>query len=171
MGENDGAKKGQRGKRNRWQMGKKKSDRGEDREFEKERRGSQEAERTSLHSLLIRAVIGQQHDTHLCRNACVLGCVHTRGLTWQETHTHTYTHCRLRPSKGFTTLSLNRVLLSPVFHLSFPCTVCDFFRLSCFHPPSSLPHLLSFTLSFFFSELESLSSALFIFYFLFILPF
>lgn len=37
-------------------------DRGE--ELEKEKRGSREAERTSLHSLLIRA-IGQQHDTHL----------------------------------------------------------------------------------------------------------
>lgn len=66
--ENDREKQGQRGKRNRWQL-KKKRDTGDDREFEKVTRWCQEAERVSLNLLMIRAVIGQHHGTHLCSNA------------------------------------------------------------------------------------------------------
>lgn len=69
----------------------KKKDREEDREFKKERRGCQEAERTSLHSLLIRAVIGQKHDTHTCAGThacCGADCAYIKTkdvmVLWQH---------------------------------------------------------------------------------------
>lgn len=93
-GENDREKQGLRGKKkNRWQLkkkGEKKRDGGDDKEFEKVKRWSQD----SLHSLRIRAAIGQHHDTHLCRermSAVMQAVKHLGAYLASNRHLNTHT--------------------------------------------------------------------------------
>ncbi len=102
--------RGERGTGGSWE---KKRDRGDDRE--KERSGSQEAERTSLHSLTIRAVIGQQHDTCAGKHEhCDVDCATLRGIFGKK-QTLTPTQDRLSSE------SLPNFLTEQLcFHLSSP---------------------------------------------------
>lgn len=70
--------------------GEKKRDGGDDKEFEKVKRWSQD----SLHSLPIRAAIGQHHDTHLCRermSAVMQAVKHLGAYLASNRHLNTHT--------------------------------------------------------------------------------
>lgn len=134
--------------------------------------------RASLHSLPIRAGIGQHHDTHLCRNVWVLWCTlwNTWGHIWQVTDLWTYTwdgssseslhNFNIERSIAYICLSL--LLLT--YHIWLPsfliCYIFHHFYLS--FPPQFIFFTLFFPLNlslFALLPLPSISFPYFSFYF------